>query len=299
MPDQSSSVIVVIFAHNEEGRIGACLRSVLSEPGGFPVHVVVNGTTDRTAEVAAGIGPRVHVHVYAQPGKSRSWNRFVLDELDPYPECVVFIDGDAEIAPGSIAALQRALLEAPEAYAAGALPLNGRGVRAYQDLVIVDRCFFGDLYALSRRFLEKMKASGVRLPNDLFSDDGVLASLVKTDLQSDENWRDDRVVACRDAGFFCDPVRLTGVATWRMQHRRMINYSLRYFQNQIVIEIMRRGGGAEALPRDLVTLYPRHLPSFRPRRRPDLWWFDQLALRGMRRRCAASLAPPRASRPAA
>ena len=42
-------IVIAVLAHNEERRIGACLASLpLGDPA-VAVHVVVNGSTDRTA----------------------------------------------------------------------------------------------------------------------------------------------------------------------------------------------------------------------------------------------------------
>ncbi len=61
------------MAHNEEARIAKCLNSL---PLGNPdvvIHVVVNGSTDRTAEIARALAAgtdNIVVHEYAEGGKS-------------------------------------------------------------------------------------------------------------------------------------------------------------------------------------------------------------------------------------
>jgi hypothetical protein len=65
-----------------------------------------------------------------------------------------------------------------------------------------------------------------------------------------------------------------------MQYRRMINYSVRHFQNAIVTEILRNEGAA-GLPQRLATRYPAMLKDFAPRRDPGSWWFDRVALARM------------------
>lgn len=275
------TVSVTILAHDEERRIGACLASLLAEPGDFPIHVVVNGTRDRTAAIARGHGPRVAVHDYPLAGKARSWNRFVLDELPAFADTQVFVDGDAEIAPGSIAALARCLAEDREANVAAAMPMNGRNAAAYRAQMQAGHGLFGDLYAVRGSFLARMRERGVRLPDDLIGDDGLIGALAKTDLENEDHWRDDRVAVCAGAGFLCAPVSPLDPSTWRMQYRRLISYSIRHYQNRIVSGIMR-GPGPAALPAELASLYPEHLPGFRPRGAPSAWWFDRQALRRMR-----------------
>lgn len=273
-----SRIVVAVLAHNEERRIGACLASLpLGDPG-VAVHVVVNGSRDRTAEIARGFAG-VTVHDWAEGGKARSWNRFMLDTPGVDGEVFAFVDGDAEVAPGSLHALAAAL-DDPPVNAASALPLNGRGAARYRAEMTASRGLFGDLYALSGRFVAKLRASGIRLPQDLVGDDSLIGALAKTDLADESDWRDERVRVVAEAGFLCEPTRLTP-ASLRNQYRRMVNYSVRHFQNRIVSEIMR-GPGPAGLPARMADLYPLWLARFAPRPHPPCWWFDRRALARMR-----------------
>ena len=273
-------VLVTVLAHNEERRIRACLDSLLREPGDFPIHVVVNGSTDATAEIAASYGGRVRVQVYAEGGKSRSWNAFVLGDLGEFAEVNVFVDGDAEVAAGSIAAMADAFAAHPEANAVAGQPRNGRNVAHYVAEQQRSHGVFGDLYALRGGFLGRMKQMGIRLSDDLIGDDGLLGALAKTDLAGEDDWQDPRVVVCPEAGFLCEPVDMANLRTWKMQYKRLINYSVRHFQNIIITSIMR-GRGPQALPPRLAVMYGEWLPQFRAR--PGLMnrWFDRRALQRM------------------
>lgn len=275
-------VAIAVLAHNEERRIAACLDSLpLGDPA-VAIHVLVNGSTDRTAAIARGYAQagNVTVHDFAQGGKSRTWNRY-MHELGVEADTYVFADGDAVVVPGSIAALARALADAPHANAAAALPRNGRHAARYQEYVVGEHGLFGDLYALPARFVDRVRATGTRLPEDLIGDDGLVGAFAKTDLGDERDWQDARVLTVRDAGFLCEPTSLLQPRTLRVQYRRMIAYSMRHFQNRIISEVMASGGPA-ALPRRLAELYPRALPRFAPRRSPTLWWFDRQALARLR-----------------
>jgi len=267
------------MAHNEERRIAACLASLPLGRADVTVHVVVNGSTDRTAEIARGFAG-ITVHDWPEGGKARSWNRFVLDSPELNPSYWVFVDGDAEAVPGSVEALVAALAQDQHANAASALPCNGRGAGRYRAEMLREHGLFGDLYALSGAFVARMRASGIRLPEDLIGDDSLIGSLAKTDLAAESDWQDTRVVPVVAAGFLCEPTRLSP-ASLRNQYRRMINYGVRHFQNRIVTAIMR-GPGPSALPARMADLYPQWLARFRPRLHPQLWWFDRLALARMR-----------------
>lgn len=277
-------IVVTVLAHNEERRIATCLASLPLDASDVAVHVVVNGSTDSTAQIARGF-TGVTVHEYAEGGKSRSWNRFVLDSAELGAETYIFVDGDAEVQPGSVAALARALADNPTANAAAGLPCNGRQASYYREMIMSDHNMFGDLYALRGDFVARMRARGIRLPDDLVGDDGLLAAFAKTDLENESHWDDAGVAPCPDAGFLCEPTRLNP-ASLSIQYRRMINYAVRHFQNRIVSDIMR-GEGPVGLPRQLSSLYPQYLPQFTPRAHPAWWWFDRLALKRMAEACAA------------
>lgn len=283
-PDEPlTRICVIVLAHNEERRIAACLDSLPIGQDGLAVHVVVNGSSDRTAEIARGhLG--VTVHDWEQGGKSRSWNRIMLETPGIEADAYVFVDGDAEVVPGSIEALHRALA-APGVNAASGLPTNGRKFQEYRSSMIRDHGLFGDLYALSGDFVERLRASGLRLPGDLIGDDGLIGALAKTDLGHEREWRNDRVEPVETAGFVCEPVSLN-LASLQMQAKRMRNYSTRHFQNRIITAIMR-SQGPSGLPARLADLYPQYLPGFRPRLDPRYYWFDRQALAQMRHAGAA------------
>src|SRR3546814_4651344 len=75
------NICAAIFAHNEERRIGSCLKSLPLDRMDIAFHVLVNGSNDRTADrarLAAGGRANVHIHELHPGGKSRTWNRFVF-----------------------------------------------------------------------------------------------------------------------------------------------------------------------------------------------------------------------------
>lgn len=277
-------ICVTVLAHNEETRIETCLRSLPLGDADVTIHVVVNGSTDRTATISRSIAAEttnVAVHNFVAGGKARSWNSILFDQLDDFHEVHVFVDGDAEVVPGSIDALATLLRSDVQANAASALPMNGRKVEHYQQAMRREHGLFGDLYALRGNFLERMKAQAIRLPDDLVGDDGLICALAKADLNDESHWDDARVLVCEGAGFLCEPVSLWQPTTWRMQYRRMINYSVRHFQNRIITAVMR-DAGPSGLPRQLSSLYAAVLPDMRPRASLAALWFDRQALKQMR-----------------
>lgn len=274
----SAPVVIAVLAHNEERRIARCLTSLPLGESGYEVHVVVNGTSDQTADIARSFAG-VTVHDYEQGGKSRSWNRFVLDTPEVAARHMVFVDGDAKIVPGSIPALIDTL-DSHGVNAASGFPANGRKMAFYREAMRREHGLFGDLYALHGDFLNRFRASGLRLPEDLIGDDALVGALAKTDLGHEREWQNSRVFPVECAGFLCDPVSLRP-DDLALQARRMRNYSVRHFQNVIISDIMR-GEGPHGLPTRMASLYPKYLPIFRPRKSLSTWWFDRQALALMR-----------------
>lgn len=273
-------VSIVVLAHNEERDIADCLDSLPDPHDCLRVTVVVNGSSDATASIVAGYADKgVRLVDYAEGGKSRSWNRFVLDEAEP-AETYIMVDGDARLIPGTVDALVETLASNPDANAAVGMPCNGRRAEEYRRSMLENHDLFGDCYALRGSFVARMRKEGIRLPSDLIGDDGLIGAFAKTDLGNETQWDDDRVAVCRDAGFLCCPNSL-GIEGLRQQAARMTNYSVRYFQNRMISAIMAREGPA-GLPARMADIYPQWLGRLRPRLNPIWFVFDRRALARMR-----------------
>lgn len=283
------AILICVFAHNEQRLIGSCLDSLpLGEPS-IAVAVVVNGSTDGTAAVVRRYeGRGVRLVEYGEGGKSRSWNRFILDEA-PRAGTFVFVDGDARVLPGSVEALAHCLRENPGVNAAAGMPRNGRRAAEYRRLLRNEGGLFGDLYALSGAFVERLRESGLRLPEDLVGDDSLIGALAHTDLGGDADWEDERVFACEKAGFLCEPNTLHPMSL-RMQSKRMVSYAVRHFQNRMISAIMRESGPHD-IPSHMANIYDGWLPRMKPRLSPVWYWFDRRALARMRAAAVRTGAP--------
>lgn len=102
--DSPPAIAVVIPALDEEQAIGKVLRDI--PEGASQVVVVDNGSRDRTAEVARGLG----AEVVAEP--RRGYGQACLTgiaQLDR-PDIVVFLDGDYSDYPEEMSALVAPLL---------------------------------------------------------------------------------------------------------------------------------------------------------------------------------------------
>lgn len=275
---------VAIFAHNEERRIARCIDSLPLNAEPFEFHLLVNGTTDRTAAIARTLTsgtPHFYIHERAQGGKARTWNHFVDVIFDGTSAACFFVDGDAELKSGALEAMAATLASHPQANGVNAMPVTGRRQAAYRAAMLEGHGLFGALYGLSGAFLTRLKASTIRLPTDLIGDDGLIAALAKTDLGPESAWDDQRIANCESAQFCFEETDWRVPTTWGLQYRRMINYSVRRYQNGVISHIMR-GPGPTALPAAMGEAYAAHWHLFDIRPRYAL--FDWLAKRRMMRR---------------
>lgn len=275
--------LVAIFAHNEERRIAGCINSLPTTSDTFEFHLLVNGTNDATTDIArtmtAGL-PNFHIHDLQFGGKARTWNHFVDAMFDHTASACLFVDGDVEVMPGSLEAMVSTLTTNIHANGVNAMPVTGRKREIYRAGILDDHGLFGALYGLRSGFLARLKATGIRLPNDLVGDDGLIGALAKTDLGPESDWDKTRIANCETAQFRFEETDWRVPTTWGLQFRRMINYSVRRYQNMIVTQIMR-GPGPTALPAAMRETYPEywHLFDIRPKYAP----FDWLAKQRMRR----------------
>jgi glycosyltransferase involved in cell wall biosynthesis len=102
------AVSIAIPARNEQRYVGACIQSLLESAriAGVPIEIVValNRCTDRTREVAEGLGARCVVEDAKCIAAVR--NAAVRATTAPY---VITIDADSRVKPGSISSVLRKL----------------------------------------------------------------------------------------------------------------------------------------------------------------------------------------------
>lgn len=125
-----------IFAHDEERDLPRLLdnlsaQDILRDPEtALELHLLANGCTDGTVSVARAheitpeMGKRFIVHDLAEPGKSRSWNRFVHELADPEADFLGFLDADIRLTdPTHLSRMVKRLARRPELSAFGSRPV--------------------------------------------------------------------------------------------------------------------------------------------------------------------------------
>jgi hypothetical protein len=180
---------VAVFARNEAARIGDCLRALTrcDNAGRLNVTVLLNGTTDDSADVAASVlreaGVAGALYDIPHGDKSHAVNLF-LHRLRPAAGIYMMMDGYAEIRPDAPTLLAHRLARRPDALAAAAVPSTGRSATALRRSMLEQPGLHGSLFALRGGFVERLTQAGLRLPRGLYRGDGLLGSMVLHDLDA-------------------------------------------------------------------------------------------------------------------
>lgn len=254
---------VMVLAHNEERHIGACLDSIMNSGclHALEVYVMANACTDATEDIVRAYGqrqPAVKLVSIELGDKCNAWNVFIHDTVPrhcPDRGIYFFMDGDARAVPGSFGAMYAALEREPHANAASAPPVSGRNAEHDRRELLTERGLVANLYALRSSFVERLIATGVRLPLKLEGDDGLLGALIKWDLDPKRNGFDhQRIVPCADAGFAFESFSPFAWNAWTTYWKRAVRYGRRRYEFTILGRRLKASGMA-ALPRDITETY--------------------------------------------
>ncbi|MCG5542131.1 glycosyltransferase family A protein [Halorhodospira sp. 9628] len=281
------TISVCVLAHNEERLIERTLGALEEACGdrAFRAHVIVNGSADRSAAIVHRLARedrRIVGHELEIADKANAWNYYIHElALDAPAHC--FLDGDIRPGRGSIQHLIEALENNPQAYAAAALPGSGRSKEPWSAELVKNHYLSGNLYALSDHAVALMRRRGIRLPVGAKGEDGLLSYLFLTDLQGGkDDTHTQRIVNPEDARFYFDSLSLSP-ADIRLYWRRLLRYSERSFQNQLLYALLKECGVA-ALPSYIREIYTEdRIRDLRPRNRLLYFVSDRLVLNKIRK----------------
>lgn len=239
---------VAIYCHNERENVVRSIASVLTAIGSRPavLSVVVNGSSDGSAERAAGVLAEVAVpatvHVIDHADKSNAINQFLYRLRLPGRLCFG-VDAHCTIAPAALADLATCLAANPEAQASTGVAGNGRTMRAETvSGAAQGGRLNGPLYALRPDFVDRMVGAAIRLPVDLYRGDGLLGSLVAHDLDAmGQPWNDARTLSVPTALFYITQLTPFVPADVVRQFRRKLRQMRGMVDNAIIKDVIYRG----------------------------------------------------------
>jgi len=280
----------VVFARNEATQLAGTLQALSACVGAVPLHltVILNGATDGSDAVAiaaaraSGLACRVYAIPFAD--KSHAINCF-LHSLRPPAETYFFVDGYAAVHPDALTLLAEALARRPHAHAAAAVPSTGRSAAALRRAMLDSPGLHGSLFALRRPFVERLVATGLRLPIGLYRGDGLLGAIVQHDLDARGSpWDTARIAVQPEASWWAPRSKIWSPSDLRRQWQRMIRQAQGRMESRAIREVIRQGGFT-ALPATVQELVLGWIAQDPAGRVPRPWRdpMETLALRALRR----------------
>jgi len=292
---------IAIFARNEMASLPRCLEALAAATAGAQAEVslLLNGSTDGSEQAAPRLmrEARLRGSVWSIPhaDKSNAINQY-LHRLRPEAGLHVFVDAYAAVKPDALRRLAARLVAEPLAMAAAAVPSSGRSAAALRADMLEYPGLHGSLFALRGSFVERLAASGLRLPLGLYRGDGLLGSFVMHDLDSASSpWRPPHIAVEPEASWTLQSLRPWSPADIRRHLRRLVQQGRGRLESGAIRHTIYPGqgrcGGFGALPEradSMILDWLAAVPEARPRLARDP--FAALALRRIRR-----AAPPETS----
>jgi glycosyltransferase involved in cell wall biosynthesis len=226
---------VALFAYNEQKTIERSLTHLMRELKPFAdaqVRVLINGCTDKTADVvqsfAARQDGRVVAFEFAIGDKATTWNRYLTEvsRNDPDKSVQIFMDADIWPEPGSIQKMALALDEMPNVAVIGGLPMCGRNRDRYRKLAIEKNLLYGGIYATRGSWLAWARSIGYRIPSGLIAEDSALTNAFTTLPNNLRKSNLKRIHHLPDCGYRFEPIRPWRPADLMKYLRRSVRYRL-------------------------------------------------------------------------
>lgn len=245
--DNPSRRAIAVFAHNESRRIVDCLEALRLSPllPNTTCYVLANGCTDDTVTRATEYAQKaswVKVVNLKTGDKANTWNYFV-HEIAAEAEIYFFTDGDCQIENSALQHLEKCLLSDPHINAASGVPSSRNlSLGIFRSTIISKGGFAGNLYALSKDFITRIRTKHIRLPYGLIGDDSLIGALALWNLDPSTQWNHDLVQIVSSATFRYESILQASLYDPTFYIRRLKRYSLRHFQNQLIKSRIKKSG---------------------------------------------------------
>lgn len=236
---------VVMFAHNEAASITNTLSQAYTQCDERlqRFFVIANGCTDDTVGVVSATfdqlgDDRLRLVDLAVADKCNAWNHYVHELADDV-DCHFCIDADVLFSAGCFPRLAELLAAATEAAAGvnpphivAGMPLSGRNRAFYESLVRERACFFGNLYGMSRHYMNLLRRENFRLPMGLNWIDSFLTKAANTDLGFGVENLPNRVIYTEGVGFYTQSLSMFRWDDIQLYKNRIARYELGKLQER-------------------------------------------------------------------
>ncbi|NVK54898.1 MAG: glycosyltransferase family 2 protein [Alteromonadaceae bacterium] len=281
---RTDKVQICMFVYNLGTTLAESVQSVISACGdlNYELFIMCNGCEDASFNIAQKISKQntaIKAINLTYGDKSETWNRFVYDYYDG-SALPVFIDGDLTFANLAIYNIVEFHHEHPHYNSISGFPWGGgRHSTQWQERLLRDHEFTGNLYLLNTDFLHRLIAQKVKLPKGLIGDDSMLGFLTATNLCDGTDKPLERRGVCQSAVFQYERLNPLSYGDMKLYFRRRVRYATRAMQQNAIVPVLKRQG-LSAMPEYANDIFRTELPGLRWKGLDTL--FDYLARKKIR-----------------
>ena len=271
---------ISVYCRNEPA-IEECIRHIEAAltSDAVEVCVIVNGVPETAARALAFLRTpsRPWLKLYHLPFgcKAAAMDAYIHQIASP-AQVYFFVDGYAMVQPDALRLMAEPLLANPRLNAAAAVASMGRSKLHAQRLAREQGLFHGNLFALARGLVERIRARNIHLPAGLYRTDALYASMALHDLDATREWDKSLVAVCEGATWTFRQLSPFRWRDWKRYWNRRINQARGNLVVQATREIIKTKG-YEHLPKygdDMLLDWLKRNPQH-----PGLDIFAHLALR--------------------
>ena len=235
--------VAIIASREDVDTLENCVVSVIHacKDKAAVIDVLINGNSQLAhdvAQIAFDCPERCQLRIWRiqQGDKAHAWNEYV-HRIWPRRGDAFFLDGYVEVAVNAFDALDEALSASPDAWGATGVPTSGRSAAHLRAQMLREGGFHGNLNVLRAHVMQKLQASGFRLPLGLYRTDSLTGALLMFGLDpAAHTWDKRRIAVVPDAVW---KVRVMGRLTYKTivsQWKRMLRQAQGDLENKAVRE---------------------------------------------------------------
>ena len=235
--------VAIIASREDVATLKQCIDSVIRACKGNAavIDILVNGNAQLAHDVAQvpfDCPEHCHLRIWSikQGDKAHAWNEYV-HRIWPQRGDAFFLDGYVDADVDAFDALDEALSAAPDAWGATGVPTSGRSAPHLRAQMLREGGFHGNLNVLRAHVMQKLQASGMRLPLGLYRTDSLTGALLMFGLDpASHTWDKQRIAVVPGAVW---KVRAMGQLTYKnfvSQWKRILRQAQGELENRSVRE---------------------------------------------------------------
>lgn len=232
---------VAIFAARETPKVlTKCVHAAITACSGrqAAINVLINGNAalaeefGRTAKELDAKDVTLRVWSISAPDKAHTWNEYVYRIWED-AEIGFFIDGYAQVKPDALSAIARLLANRPEELGASGVPTSGRSAARIREQMLRSGGIHGNLFAISRGGIEKIRDAGFRLPLGIYRTGPLIGAALMFRLDpATYNWDPQRIAVEAGATWHVDAIEEITWNNIKTQFKRILRQAQGELENQ-------------------------------------------------------------------